>query len=380
MARALAAAGHDVRVYTGDAVVPGRRRRARVPRAPARASSPTARSPSSASRRTPRERAAGAQRIANWLSVAAGIALRVVRRTRRYDAVVVSSPPITLAVPALAGRLRASRAARRGRARRVARHRREDGILARRTSRLARVVGRVADALYARAALIAVVTASARDEVVGARRRRREDRARAQRLRPRRTRAANRRSPRPAGRTRRRVRREHGARDRPRRRPRRGRAAARASDVRFVLIGGGADARAAARARGEREGLRNVVFTGPLPREAALRALADAEVTVVPLLALDRRQHPDEAVRRDGARNANRVERRRRGEGAGRASDAGVAVDAGRCGRPRGGARRMLDDPAARARFGVPNGPAFVARELRPGGGDERVRRGCAPQ
>jgi len=54
--------------------------------------------------------------------------------------------------------------------------------------------------------------------------------------------------------------------------------------VRFVMIGGGAH-EPELRRRAQREGITNVEFLGVLPREAAVRALADSDVCIVPLRA-----------------------------------------------------------------------------------------------
>ncbi|HWT05968.1 MAG TPA: glycosyltransferase, partial [Xanthomonadales bacterium] len=102
MARAFAGAGHDVRVYTG------------MPSFPDGAIAP----PYRGARHVVEQDGAVAvervwtyasatslpgNRVLNWLSVAAGIARRIVTAKARYDLVVVSSPPVTLALPALLG-------------------------------------------------------------------------------------------------------------------------------------------------------------------------------------------------------------------------------------------------------------------------------------
>jgi glycosyltransferase involved in cell wall biosynthesis len=222
------------------------------------------------------------ERVLTWLSVALGIALRAGAVSERYDLVIVSSPPITLALPALL-------AAFAHRAPLVVDVRDVFPEIAiamgawKAGGRPARLVGRIADALYRRAALIACVTASARDEIL----------ARGvppvklalvpngfDAVEPARQGAT---VPLPgvrdvvyvgnmglatgldvvldaAG----------FLRDDP--------------SVRFVLVGGGADA-ARLRRRAQAERLDNLLFTGPLPRAVALRALADAAVSVVPLVA-----------------------------------------------------------------------------------------------
>ncbi|MEA2687705.1 MAG: hypothetical protein QOD51_312, partial [Candidatus Eremiobacteraeota bacterium] len=163
MARAFAQGGDDVHVFTAmpsfpDGVIPeayrGRRHavetdgRITVERVWTYASAATP-----------------GNRILNWLSVSLGITRRIVAVKERFDAVIVSSPPITLAVPALAAatahvaplfvdirdvfpdvavKMGAWKAG----------------------SPVERAVGRVADTLYARAALVTSVTQPQCEEIV----------------------------------------------------------------------------------------------------------------------------------------------------------------------------------------------------------------------
>ena len=131
------------------------------------------------------------------------------------------------------------------------------------------------------------------------------------------------------------------------------------------------------RARAAAAGLTNVVFTGPLPRADAARALADAAATVVPLVATITDTLPTklfdamlagtpivlsaagEAQRRRRARR-RRARRRRRRSGRARGRACGGCSAMPRCAR------------ASRERTAV------RARELRPRGGDDRVRRARA--
>jgi colanic acid biosynthesis glycosyl transferase WcaI len=355
MARAFAAAGHDVHVHTGmpsfpDGVVPapyrGLRRLAEtvdgitVERVWTYASS----------------NALPGNRLLNWLSVAAGTAVDVAARAERYDAVVVSSPPVTLALPALLGAF-AHRAPLVVDVRDVW----PEIAVAMGSwtpdSRPARLVGRVADALYARAALVTCVTETARAQIVA----RGVDPAKV-------LLAPNGFDPvEPAAEAP--VAALAGVRDvvyvgnmglatgldvvl--------GAAALLRDDatIRFVLIGGGADA-ARLKSRAAAEGLRNVHFTGPLPRAQALRALADAAATVVPLVATIRDSLPTKLfdamlvgtpIVLSAAGEARRLVER---------AGAGLTATPGDPAALAAALRRVLDEPelAARLRAG---GPPFV--------------------
>ena len=225
-------------------------------------------------------RLTGRTRVLNWFSVALAMTLYVVTLRGRYDFVIVTMPPITLALPALG-------AALRHRAKLVVDIRdvfpdvavkmgywRADGLPA-------RVVGAISTAVYRAARLVLCVTDSARDEVI-ARGADAEKTIVASNgfdfVRP----AAM--SPyekRPG---------EFVAafvgnmglatgldilldaagllHDKPR--------------IRFVLAGGGADyGRLAARI--VNEALENVVLLGVIPRDAANALIAGADVSVVPL-------------------------------------------------------------------------------------------------
>ncbi|HEY4440240.1 MAG TPA: glycosyltransferase family 4 protein [Candidatus Elarobacter sp.] len=355
MAQAFAAAGHDVRVYTAmpsfpDGVVaaPYRGRR-HVVETDGQVTVERVWTYASAT-------SLPGNRVLNWLSVALGIARRIVAVRERYDAIVVSSPPITLALPALAAAFAHGAplvvdvrdvwpeiAVKMGAWR--------PGSLP------ARVVGRIADLLYRRAALVTCVTETAREEIL------------ARGVAPAKVLLApNGFDPvAPAA----------GA-------PLAARpgvrdvvyvgnmglatgldvvldaAAALRDDttIRFVLIGGGADA-ARLRARAERERLDNVVFTGPLPREVALRALADAAATVVPLVASIADSLPTKMfdamlvgtpIVLSAAGEARRLVER---------ADAGLAVTPGDGAALAAGVRAVLDDPALAARY-AENGPPFV--------------------
>jgi glycosyltransferase involved in cell wall biosynthesis len=354
MARAFAAAGHEVRVYTGmpsfpDGVVAAAYRGKRhaveadgavtVERVWTYASSTSL----------------PGNRVLNWLSVALGIARRIAARRERFDVIVVSSPPVTLALPALLGAFA---------------HVAPLVVDVRdvwpeiavamgswtTSSPVARAVGRVADALYARAKLVLCVTAAAREQIVA----RGVDPAKVllvpngfDPIAPADAAAV------PAA---------DGMRtvvyvgnmglatgldvvlDAA--------ARLRGEPVRFVLIGGGADA-ARLRARAAAERLDNVVFTGPLPREAALRALADADLTVVPLVATIADSLPTKlfdamlvgtpVVLSAGGEARRLVER----------SGAGVAVAPGDPDALAAGVRRLLGDAELRARCAA-SGPPFV--------------------
>jgi glycosyltransferase involved in cell wall biosynthesis len=163
VARALAQAGEDVTVVTGrpsfpDGVIPsayrGRGRaderdgQVRVRRVWTYAS--------------PRLRTV--DRVANWLSVSVGALWYILTRREPVDIVLVSTPPITLALPALAGALR-------HRARLVLDVRDVYPEIAvklgvwRSGSLLARAVAFVSEQLYRHASLIFAVTRSAADEI-----------------------------------------------------------------------------------------------------------------------------------------------------------------------------------------------------------------------
>jgi len=355
LAHALAAAGHEVRVYTGmpsfpDGIVaPAYRGRRHAVERDGGVTVERVATYARGSRRA-------AQRIANWLSVSAGIAARIVAVRERFDLIVVSSPPITLALPALA-------AAFAHRAPLVVDVRDVWPEIAVKMgswppgSPIARIVGRAADALYARAALVSVVTETARREVVA----RGVDPAKIvlvpNGFDPVEPAAEPPVLPVPGVRdvvyvgnmglaTGLDVVLDAAASMRER------------SDVRFVLIGGGADA-PRLRARVEREDVRNVLFTGPLPRESALRALADAELTVVPLVAsivdsiptklFDAMALGTPIVLSAGGEAKALVER----------AGAGVTVAPGDAGALARAIGQALADDAARVRLRAA-GPAFV--------------------
>ena len=221
-------------------------------------------------------------RILHWISVACAMLVYVLLRKRAADIVVVSTPPITLVVPALV-------AAWRNRARLIADVRDVFPEVAigmgvwHKDDYLSRAVCALVDRLYARASLVVAVTEGARAEIL-----------------------------------------RHGvspskmivapngadavelAEEPPLvRKPQdfvvayvgnMGVAAALETvlnaailcredpRVRFVMIGGGAH-EPELRRRAQREGITNVEFLGVLPREAAVRALADSDVCIVPLRA-----------------------------------------------------------------------------------------------
>ena len=295
-------------------------------------------------------------RVLNWLSVALGITLRIVARREKYDVIVVSSPPITLALPALLA---------------AAAHVAALVVDVRDVwpeiavamgswapgSPLARITGRVAEALYARAALVTCVTATAGRQIVA----RGVDPAKV-------VLAPNGFDPlAPADASP--VAALPGVRDVVyvgnmglatglgvvldaatllRADP----------TIRFLLIGGGADAdRLRARAIDER--LDNVVFTGPLPRSQALRALADAPITVVPLVASIEDSLPTKLfdamlvgtpIVLSASGEAQRLVER---------AAAGITVTPGDPRALADGIVALLDDAGKRAGFAA-NGPAFV--------------------
>jgi glycosyltransferase involved in cell wall biosynthesis len=355
MAHAFAEAGHDVRVYTGMPSFPDG-----VVAEPYRGRRHVVESDGPVTVERVWAYAAGTSvpgnRVLNWASVALGIARRIVAVKEKYDVVVVSSPPVTLAVPALL-------AAFAHGAPLVVDVRDVWPEIAvsmgswKPGSRLARIVGRVADALYARAALVTCVTETARRQIV------------ARGVRPAKVLLAPNGfdpiapadaaalSPLP------------GVRDvvyvgnmglatgldvvldaavllRA------------DATVRFVLIGGGADA-ARLRARAAREQLANVVFTGPLPRADALRALADATLTVVPLIATIADSLPTKLF--DAMLVGTPVVLSAAGEARVlvERADAGIAVTPGDAPALAEGIRTLLADGELRARLAA-NGPAFV--------------------
>jgi glycosyltransferase involved in cell wall biosynthesis len=355
MARAFAAAGNDVRVYTGmpsfpDGVIPapyrGRRHVVEQDGAVTVERVWTYASRTSLS----------GNRLANWLSVAFGATQRLVASRTRFDAIVVSSPPITLALPALLGAF-AHRAPLVVDVRDVWPEIAVSMGSWRAKSWLARLVGRIADVLYARAALVTCVTETAREQIVA----RGVDPAKVvvapNGFDPVEPAAVAPAPPQP------------GVRDvvyvgnmglatgldvvid----------AAARLradGTIRFVLIGGGADA-GRLRARAAAEKLSNVVFTGPLQRADALRALADAAATVVPLLATITDSLPTKLfdamlvgtpIVLSAAGEAQRLVER---------ADVGIAVTPGDSDALAAGLRRVLGDADLRARFRA-NGPGFV--------------------
>ena len=355
MARAFAAAGHDVRVYTGmpsfpDGVIapPYRGARHLVEQDGAVAVERVWTYASATS--------LPGNRVLNWLSVALGIARRIAGAKERFDLVVVSSPPVTLALPALLGAF-AHVAPLLVDVRDVW----PEIAVAMGSwtadSPVAKLVGRVAGALYARAALITCVTETAREQIVA----RGVDPAKVllapNGFDPIVPAAQAPTVPLP------------GVRD-----------VVYVGNmglatgldvvidaavllhadetVRFVLIGGGADA-ARLRARAASAGLTNVVFTGPLPRADALRALADAAATVVPLVATIADSLPTKLfdamlvgtpIVLSAAGEARRLVER---------ADAGLTVTPGDPAALAAGVRRVLDDEELRARCRA-NGPPFV--------------------
>ncbi len=355
MARAIAEAGHTVRVLTGmpsfpDGVIPAPYRGVRhvveqdgavaVERVWTYASATSL----------------PGNRVANWLSVALGVTRRLVASRPRYDVIVVSSPPITLALPALLGAF-AHRAPLVVDVRDVWPEIAVAMGAWRAGSMLERLVGRIADALYARAALITCVTETARRQIV------------ARGVDPRKVHLApngfdtvepaveNPLAPVP------------GVRDvvyvgnmglatgldvvldaavllqKDR--------------IRFVLVGGGTDAeRLRARARNER--LENIVFTGSLPRSAAMRVLEDSAVTVVPLVASITDSLPTKLF--DAMRAGVPVALSAGGEARQliENADAGLVATPGDARALADAIRRIVADAALRARLGA-NGRAFVA-------------------
>jgi glycosyltransferase involved in cell wall biosynthesis len=295
-------------------------------------------------------------RVLNWLSVAAGITARVTMVRERFDAVIVSSPPISLAAPALAAAF-AHVAPLIVDVRDVF----PDVAIKmgawKSDSPIARSVGRAADALYARAALVTPVTETGRTEILA----RGVDPAKVvvtpngfDALEP----AAT--PPYPA---------LPGVRDIVYV-GNMGLAtgldvvldAARALHgdpaIRFVMIGGGVDCERL-RARVRDEALDNVTFTGTLARADALRALTDAALTVVPLVATIVDSLPTKLfdamlvgtpIVLSAAGEAQRLVER---------SGAGLTVAPGDGAALAAGIRRVLDDAVLAAGYRA-NGPAFV--------------------
>lgn len=355
MAHALAQAGHDVVVYTGmpsfpDGVIAAgyRGKRHVVERNGAVTVERVATFASSA--RLP------AVRLLNWASVALGITRRILPVRDKFDLVILTSPPVTLAVPALL-------AAFAHRAPLVVDVRDVWPEIAvamgawRRGSAVERLVGRVADALYARAALVTCVTEMAREQIV------------ARGVDPRKVHLApngfdvvvpSAEAP---------VAPAVGVHDVVyvgnmglatgldvvldaavllQKEP-----------IRFVLVGAGADA-ARLRARAGSERLENVVFTGSLPRPAAMRALVDCVATVVPLVGSITDSVPTKLF--DAMRVGTPVVLSAAGEARRlvEAADAGLAVTPGDPRALADAIRRIVADPALRARFAA-SGRAFVA-------------------
>jgi glycosyltransferase involved in cell wall biosynthesis len=354
MAQALAAAGHQVRVYTGMPSFPQGSiqgpYRGRHHAVEQHGAVTVERVWTYAGRTLP------GGRILNWLSVAAGIAAGIAAVAERYDLVIVSSPPITLAAPALLGAFLHG-------APLVVDVRDVFPDVAVKMgvwdadSALARIVGNIADALYARAALITPVTETAVAEIAA-----RGVPGAKIALTPNGFDAVE-------------------ASDRPPYASLPGvrdvvyvgnmglatglgvvldAAAALRGDasIRFMLIGDGADADRL-RARAREEGLANVVFTGPLPRPDALRAMADAALTVVPLVATIADSLPTKLfdamlvgtpIVLSAAGEAKRLVER---------SGAGLTVEPGDGAALAAGIRLVLDDPALAAGYRAA-GPPFV--------------------
>jgi glycosyltransferase involved in cell wall biosynthesis len=128
--------------------------------------------------------------------------------------------------------------------------------------------------------------------------------------------------------------------------------------VRFVMIGGGSAA-ASLRARAAEQRLTNVLFTGPLPRADAARALDDAAATVVPLVASITDTLPTKLfdamiagtpIVLSASGEAKRVVE---------LADAGLVVTPEDPAALAAGVRSILADPALQARCRA-NGPPFV--------------------
>ena len=104
-------------------------------------------------------------RLLNWLSVAFGASLYAMMRRERIDIALVSSPPITLALPGLTARL-----FRRAELVVDIRDVYPDVAIKlgvwKRSGAIARAVGAVADLVYRRASLILTVTETCRGEIL----------------------------------------------------------------------------------------------------------------------------------------------------------------------------------------------------------------------
>ncbi|GAC1399817.1 MAG: glycosyltransferase family 4 protein [Vulcanimicrobiaceae bacterium] len=301
-------------------------------------------------------RLTGRNRIANWLSVSLAASLYVTFARRRYDIVIVTIPPITLALPAICAKWR-------HRARLVVDVRDAFPEVAiamgywRERSPIASAVGSIARRLYRAADLVVCVTDAGRTDVVA----RGSD--------PHRTIVASNgfdpvddRAPSPY-------------------RPRAGEfVAAFAGNmglatgldiildaakilrdeprVAFVLAGDGADRhRLAARVRDE--GLANVRFVGAVPRAAANALLAIASVSIVPLHGALTGSLPtklfDALVLGCPVICCARGEAREFAERSG----GGVVVEPGDGAGLATAILTLADDPAARARL-AGSGSAFV--------------------
>lgn len=221
-------------------------------------------------------------RVLHWLSVAASIVPRIALARPRFDAVVVSSPPITLALPALVASF-AHRAPLFVDVRDVFPEVAVKMGAWPANGPIARIVGAVADRLYARARLVSCVTESARGEIAARGVAREKISLAPNGFDPIAPAASPPYLPLPGVRdvvfvgnmglaTGLDVVIDAAARMRA------------DTSVRFVLIGAGVEAERL-RARTRDEDLTNVLFTGSLPRVDALRALVDASATVVPLVA-----------------------------------------------------------------------------------------------
>ncbi|MBV8726835.1 MAG: glycosyltransferase family 4 protein [Candidatus Eremiobacteraeota bacterium] len=218
-------------------------------------------------------------RVLNWLSAALGMLLYFVVQRERIDVVIVSSPPITLAIPALF-------AAWLHRSEVISDIRDvfpDIGVHMgrwRRNGAAAWTVGKLADRLYARSSLVVAVTSSARDELLS--RKVSPDKV---------TVAMN--GADPVEVSPQRILAENGKfvvayvgnmgnaagldalldAARTLRSER---------QFEFVMVGGGAQ-EPRLRKRARQEGLENVRFLGVLPRDRAMRVLSDADACVVPL-------------------------------------------------------------------------------------------------
>lgn len=221
----------------------------------------------------------GIYRVLNWMSVAAGAIVLAFTRIRSRDAIYVSIPPITLAVPALIASY-VSGAPLFVDVRDAYPEVAVNLGVWKRDSKLARIVAAIAELTYRRARAIFCATEGVRDAVV-------------ERCPPGKdvrvvTNGFDRIAP---GRSC--ITRREGdfvavyagnmglvsgldvVLD----------AAARLRDdprIRFVLVGGGSEAEPL-QARVREEGLDNVEFAGVVPQSAALAALRDADVALIPL-------------------------------------------------------------------------------------------------